>query len=158
MGNRVKGREKKKGIKAAIGSNAGSKRKLSRMGKKQKKEHSGLEASFIGRSACIKMLQVSIKDFRRLCILKGIYPREPLGNRVPGKKKGQTYYHVKDIRAIAHEPILEKFREFRSFMKKVRIHGVYVTSKRHQLTKQNLLANLNGCEFDDIGTTRCWSK
>lgn len=120
MGNRVKGREKKKGIKAAIGSNAGSKRKLSRMGKKQKKEHSGLEASFIGRSACIKMLQVSIKDFRRLCILKGIYPREPLGNRVPGKKKGQTYYHVKDIRAIAHEPILEKFREFRSFMKKVR--------------------------------------
>lgn len=119
MGNRVKGREKKKGIKAAIGSNAGSKRKLSRMGKKQKKEHSGLEASFIGRSACIKMLQISIKDFRRLCILKGIYPREPLGNRVPGKKKGQTYYHVKDIRAIAHEPILEKFREFRSFMKKV---------------------------------------
>jgi Pescadillo N-terminus len=120
----VKGREKKKGIKAAIGSNAGSKRKLSRMGKKQKKEHSGLEASFIGRSACIKMLQVSIKDFRRLCILKGIYPREPLGNRVPGKKKGQTYYHVKDIRAIAHEPILEKFREFRSFMKKVRIRLV----------------------------------
>jgi pescadillo protein len=124
MGNRVKGREKKKGIKAAIGSNAGSKRKLSRMGKKQKKEHSGLEASFIGRSACIKMLQVSIKDFRRLCILKGIYPREPLGNRVPGKKKGQTYYHIKDIRAIAHEPILEKFREFRSFMKKVRVHIV----------------------------------
>ena len=119
MGNRVKGKEKRKGIKAAIGSNAGSKRKLSRMGKKQKKEHSGLEASFIGRSACIKMLQISIKDFRRLCILKGIYPREPLGNRVPGKKKGQTYYHIKDIRAIAHEPILEKFREFRSFMKKV---------------------------------------
>jgi Pescadillo N-terminus len=119
MGNRVKGREKKKGIKAAIGSNAGSKRKLSRMGKKQKKEHSGLEASFIGRSACIKMLQVSIKDFRRLCILKGIYPREPTGNRVPGKKKGQTFYHIKDIRAIAHEPILEKFREFRAFMKKV---------------------------------------
>jgi Pescadillo N-terminus len=127
MGNRVKGREKKKGIKAAIGSNAGSKRKLSRMGKKQKKEHAGLEASFIGRSACIKLLQVSIQDFRRLCILKGIYPREPVGNRVPGKKKGQTFYHVKDIRAIAHEPILEKFREFRSFMKKVR-------RRRHSLS------------------------
>jgi pescadillo len=119
MGNRVKGRPKQKSIKAASHSKMGSKRKLSRMGKKQKAHNSGLEATFIGRSKCLKMLQVTIKDFRRLCILKGIYPREPRG-RVPGKKKGQTFYHIKDVRAIAHEPILEKFREFRSFMKKVR--------------------------------------
>lgn len=118
MGNRVKGREKKKSIKAASHSKMGSKRKLSRMGKKQKRNNAGLEATFVGRSKCLKMLQVTIKDFRRLCILKGIYPREPRG-KVPGNKKGQTFYHIKDIRAIAHEPILEKFREFRSFMKKV---------------------------------------
>lgn len=118
MGNRVKGREKKKSIKAASHSGMGSKRKLSRMGKKQKKHNAGLEATFIGRSKCLKMLQITIKDFRRLCILKGIYPREPKG-RFPGKKKGQTFYHIKDIRAIAHEPVLEKFREFRAFMKKV---------------------------------------
>ena len=118
MGNRVKGRAKKKSIKAATHSKMGSKRKLSRMGKKQKKDHSGLDATFIGRSRCIKMLQVTIKDFRRLCILKGIYPREPRG-RAPGNKKGQTFYHIKDIRAIAHEPVLEKFREFRAFVKKV---------------------------------------
>jgi pescadillo protein len=118
MGNRVKGRPKKSSIKAALSSKSGSKRKLSRFGKKQKKEHAGLEATFIGRSKCLKMLQISIKDFRRICILKGIYPREPLG-RVPGKKKGQTFYHIKDIRAIAHEPVLEKFRETRAFMKKV---------------------------------------
>lgn len=131
MGNRVKGRPKKSSIKAALGSNAGSKRKLSRMGKKQKRNHSGLEATFIGRSQCLKRLQINIKDFRRLCILKGIYPREPLGGKVPGKKKGQTFYHVKDIRAIAHEPVLEKFREFRAFMKKVRLYlflvfGIFV--------------------------------
>jgi pescadillo len=137
MGNRVKGRPKKSSIKAALSSSAGSKRKLSRMGKKQKKEHAGLEASFIGRSACLKMLQITIKDFRRLCILKGIYPRQPAG-RVPGKKKGQTFYHIKDIRAIAHEPILEKFREFRAFMKKVR-SVLYVQSRGnvrfHHLTR-----------------------
>lgn len=121
MGNRVKGKTKPKSIKAASHSKMGSKRKLSRMGKKQKKDNAGLEATFIGRTKCLKVLQVTIKDFRRLCILKGIYPREPLGGRVPGKKKGQTFYHIKDIRAIAHEPVLEKFREFRSFMKKVRI-------------------------------------
>jgi len=115
----VKGKPKQKSIKAASHSKMGSKRKLSRMGKKQKKENAGLEATFIGRSKALKMLQVTIKDFRRLCILKGIYPREPRG-RVPGKKKGQTFYHIKDIRAIAHEPILESFREFRAFMKKIR--------------------------------------
>mmetsp|Transcript_34256 Transcript_34256/g.80715 ORF Transcript_34256/g.80715 Transcript_34256/m.80715 type:complete len:692 (-) Transcript_34256:51-2126(-) len=119
MGNRVKGKPKQKSIKAASHSKMGSKRKLSRMGKKQKKGNAGLEATFIGRSKALKMLQVTIKDFRRLCILKGIYPRQPRG-RAPGKKKGQTFYHIKDIRAIAHEPILEKFRDFRSFMKKIR--------------------------------------
>ena len=119
MGNRVKGKVKKKSIKAALSSGANSKRKLSRMGKKQKEHHAGLEASFIGRSKCLKMLQITLKDFRRLCILKGIYPREPIG-RTPGNKKGQTFYHIKDIRAIAHEPVLDKFREFRAFMKKVR--------------------------------------
>jgi len=115
----VKGKPKQKSIKAASHSKMGSKRKLSRMGKKQKKENAGLEATFIGRSKALKILQVTIKDFRRLCILKGIYPREPRG-RHPGKKKGQTFYHIKDIRAIANEPILESFREFRSFMKKIR--------------------------------------
>eukprot|EP00526_Cylindrotheca_closterium_P007342 CAMPEP_0113629490 /NCGR_PEP_ID=MMETSP0017_2-20120614/15308_1 /TAXON_ID=2856 /ORGANISM="Cylindrotheca closterium" /LENGTH=695 /DNA_ID=CAMNT_0000539889 /DNA_START=49 /DNA_END=2136 /DNA_ORIENTATION=+ /assembly_acc=CAM_ASM_000147 len=119
MGNRVKGRPKKSSIKANSHSKMGSKRKLSRMGKKQKKNHAGLEATFVGRSKCLKMLQITIKDFRRLCILKGIYPREPRG-RFPGHKKGQTFYHIKDIRAIAHEPVLEKFREFRAFTKKVR--------------------------------------
>mmetsp|Transcript_29075 Transcript_29075/g.42449 ORF Transcript_29075/g.42449 Transcript_29075/m.42449 type:complete len:671 (-) Transcript_29075:393-2405(-) len=119
MGNRVKGRVKKKSIKAASHSSMGSKRKLSRMGKKRKAGKAGLEATFIGRSACVKRLQITLKDFRRLCILKGIYPREPRG-RTPGNKKGQVYYHIKDVRAIAHEPILEKFREFRAFMKKVR--------------------------------------
>lgn len=54
---------------------------------------------------------------RKLCILKGVYPR------VPKKKvKGghHTYYHVKDIMFLKHEPLLEKLREMRAYDKKVK--------------------------------------
>lgn len=118
MGNRVKGRPKPKSIKAAIHSGSATHRKLSRYGKKRKAGLSGANAVFIGRAKVLKKLSISLKDFRRLCILKGVYPREP---RNGSKKNGrQVYYHLKDVKALAHEPLLEKFREFRSFMKKVR--------------------------------------
>ena len=133
MGKRVEGTKKKKGVKAKVTSQFSSKRKLSRMGKAVKKGMAGPNTEFITRSSVLKKLQITLKDFRyfaplikfpsphqshhpplpgtrRLCILKGVYPRVP--TKAP-KGSDKVYYDIKDISYLQHEPLLEKFRTFK---------------------------------------------
>ena len=86
------------------------------MGRLQRKGEAGPTAQYISRTQAVKRLQVSLKDFRRLCILKGVYPRDP--KKKPSKNKSQTWYHKKDILHMQAEPLLNKFRQFKSFLKK----------------------------------------
>eukprot|EP01135_Chromosphaera_perkinsii_P003910 Nk52_evm11s262 gene=Nk52_evmTU11s262 len=92
------------------------------MGRKIKKGTKGAAANFISRNQALKKLQVSLPDFRRLCILKGIYPVEPNNKRklAGGSTSDKTYYYVKDIMYLIHEPVLKKFREFKVFMKRLK--------------------------------------
>ena len=106
MGNRTKGKIKKKSIKSKA-TNVGSKRKLARFGKDRKKGMAGTVVNYISRTKAIKKLQITLRDFRRLCILKGVYPRDP---KKSPDGKSKTYYSIKDIYFLVS--LLFSFRLF----------------------------------------------
>nr|XP_050859205.1 pescadillo homolog isoform X2 [Vespula vulgaris] len=87
----------------------------------KKKYQSGEGAQFMTRKSALKKLQLSLNEFRKLCILKGIYPREPRNRK--RAQKGQvgikTLYHKKDIQFLMHEPIIWKLRDYKIFNRKV---------------------------------------
>lgn len=87
----------------------------------KKKNTSGNARNFITRSQAVRKLQVSLADFRRLCIFKGIYPREPRNKKKAnkGSTAPTTFYYSKDIQYLMHEPVLAKFREHKTFAKKL---------------------------------------
>ncbi|KAI9838726.1 MAG: mRNA-binding ribosome synthesis protein nop7 [Sclerophora amabilis] len=91
------------------------------MVKAKKKGTSGQAKNFITRTQAVRKLQISLPDFRRLCIFKGIYPREPRNKKKASKSStpSTTFYYTKDIQYLLHEPLLTKFREHKTLAKKI---------------------------------------
>lgn len=91
------------------------------MARIKRKGKTGNAKNFVTRAKALKKLQVTLADFRRLCIFKGIYPREPRNKRKAnrGSTAPTTFYYGKDIQYLMHEPVLAKFREHKTFSKKL---------------------------------------
>ncbi|KAI9783581.1 MAG: mRNA-binding ribosome synthesis protein nop7 [Peltula sp. TS41687] len=91
------------------------------MAKIKKKGTSGQAKNFITRTQAVRKLQISLPDFRRLCIFKGIYPREPRNKKKVSKSStpSTTFYYTKDIQYLVHEPLLAKFRAHKALAKKI---------------------------------------
>lgn len=91
------------------------------MGKIKKKGQAGQARNYITRTQAVRKLQVTLPDFRRLCIFKGIYPREPRNLKKANKSASHstTFYYTKDIQYLLHEPLLAKFREQKTLSKKI---------------------------------------
>ncbi|PFH54627.1 hypothetical protein AMATHDRAFT_134859 [Amanita thiersii Skay4041] len=91
------------------------------MGRLKQKGKAGAAKAYVTRTAAVRKLQCSLADFRRLCILKGVFPREPRNKRRANKGSSvpTSFYYAKDIAYLAHEPVLKKFREHKAFAKKL---------------------------------------
>jgi pescadillo protein len=91
------------------------------MAKIKKKGQTGAAKNYITRTQAVKKLQLSLPDFRKLCIWKGIYPREPRNKKKVSKSAtaSTTFYYTKDIQYLLHEPLLQKFRDQKVLEKKI---------------------------------------
>ncbi|CAH8667652.1 unnamed protein product [Schistosoma bovis] len=93
------------------------------MGGTMKKKHTkGQVVAFLSQKQAMRRLQLNLPNFRRLCILKGIYPVEPRSRKKVGKGNSQprVYYNAKDIAFLSHEPLIETFRKLRIFHVKLK--------------------------------------
>ncbi|KAI9743577.1 MAG: mRNA-binding ribosome synthesis protein nop7 [Claussenomyces sp. TS43310] len=91
------------------------------MARIKKKGVAGQAKNFITRTQAVRKLQISLPDFRKLCIWKGIYPREPRNKKKASASSSAstTFYYTKDIQYLLHEPLLKKFREQKALEKKI---------------------------------------
>uniref|UniRef100_A0A670KIG5 Pescadillo ribosomal biosis factor 1 n=1 Tax=Podarcis muralis TaxID=64176 RepID=A0A670KIG5_PODMU len=108
----------------------------------------GSATNYITRNKARKKLQLSLPDFRRLCILKGIYPHEPKHKKKvnKGSTAARTFYLLKDIKFLLHEPIVNKFREYKVFVRKLR----KAYGKSQWNTVERLKDNKPGYRLDHI--------
>ena len=87
------------------------------MVKRLKAGEQGPCTHYVTRAQALKKLQLSLADFRRMCIIKGVYPRQP-ARMLKGADK--TYYHIKDLNFLARDPVKDAIYDKEAADKKAR--------------------------------------
>ncbi|KAH9601394.1 Pescadillo [Trypanosoma melophagium] len=86
--------------------------------KRVKKER--LRKKYVTRMQATRMLQVDSIQFRRLCILKGIYPRALARSKQKQSGNDKQYYLAREIKWLVRDHIAERIMAHRAWEKKVR--------------------------------------
>jgi len=81
-----------------------------------KRKHDSKVSKYITRQQALKKVQLPLSRFRELCILRGVSPRIPPWD----KKSSKVYYLTEDIRQLNSDPLVQKFRDWRVFMLRLR--------------------------------------
>lgn len=75
---------------------------------------------FLTRMQATRLLQVDSIHFRRLCILKGIYPRALSRSKQKQSGNEKQYYLAREIKWLVRDHIAERMMAHRAWEKKVR--------------------------------------
>lgn len=100
------------------------------------------KTGYISRPQVTKRLQLSLAEFRQLCIYKGIHPVEPSLKRI--RKLDKTWYYLKDISFLRRDEIMTWFREIKTYKKKkVHLKAVGKKAELEVLKKRRPTLNMD---------------
>lgn len=93
-------------------------------------------------------LQLHPRDFRRICILKGIYPREPKNRRKAqrGNTQIKILYHKKDINFLLHDKLVWQLRDMKIMNRRIK----YADS-----IKDNRLKRMRLSKYPELSIDHC---
>lgn len=86
--------------------------------KRVKKER--FKKKYLTRMQATRLLQLDSIHFRRLCILKGVYPRALARSKQKQSGNEKQYYLAREIKWLVRDQIAEKMMAFRAWEKKVK--------------------------------------
>lgn len=90
---------------------------------------------YLTRMQASRLLQLDSIHFRRLCILKGIYPRALERSKQKQSGNEKQYYLAKEIKWLVRDHLAEKMMAHRAWEKKVRRMEAMGKSQELQLLK-----------------------